>query len=168
MPNPVTIVKGATTIVQSVDSMTEGKITRSIDEQSKDGKKKPPDCECSNVTPWHEPRVMYKKENNWLLFGATIATLKIGLRWEGNGCDVIVARPYLVGSASWGTSVNLTIAGSITGQEVPQQMCDCCEKAACVYFTVACTINPMIGKTRHYSGYIIACANGDKGAEWNP
>ena len=167
MPNPVTIVQGATTIIQNADSLTDGSITKRIDEQSKDGNKTPPDCACPSVPPWHEPNVLTRKVNNWLLFGAQIANIRIGVRWEGNGCDVIRARPYLVATAGFGTKVNVVIAGSITGQERPQQMCDCCEKGACTYFTVSVTINPLIGRTRDYSGYITACANGEIGAEWN-
>jgi len=171
MPNPVVIVEGATTIIKGADELTNGNISINIDSQSVDGDKNPDDCTCPNVTRYNKV-VMSLTHRAFLQKlvspNGKAVSLSIGIRWQGNGCDVIGATPYLAtgSSAGYGTSVTGSISAVRSAVTRPQQICDCCEKAAVAEFSVALLVNPLIGETVTYSGYIIVCANGEVGAEW--
>ncbi len=165
------IVQNATAVIKKVGELTGGSISITIDSQSKEGNKDPKDCECPNATHYHR-KVMSLTHRALLQrvlrpSGAAVR-LSIGIRWQGNGCDVIGAMPYLGSDsmAGYGTAVTGTIQAveSVVGR--PQQVCGCCQRATCVEFSVALLINPLIGATVIRSGHIIVCANGEAGAEW--
>ncbi len=184
MPDPNDAAQGAKSFVQDAPSIsnegetfleaaskhTGGSLDISIESQSREGDKDP-GCECPAFSRYHR-KVMHLTHRTILqrfIKPSDVAVrLIIGIRWQGNGCDVIGAMPYL-GSGSqagFGASVTGTIqaVNSVIGR--PQGMCDCCEHAACAEFSVALVIDPWIGPTVIKSGHIIVCANGEVGAEW--
>lgn len=170
MPNPVTIVEGATTIVKSAHEVTQGKITIHADMQSKRGRRTVETCECPNVQRYTR-KCLRTVRRTFLssLFRDTAVRMVIGIRWQGNGCDITGATPYLSSesSAGYGTSVDVTITAVTNDQTRPQQQCECCRGASCVEFAVQVSISPLLGQNVIMSGYIIVCANGEVGAEWN-
>ncbi len=168
--NALEISQDAKTLAQTAAELTSGNINISIESVSLQGAKET-DCECPPFTRYHR-QVMHLTHRTLLQRlirpPAAAVRLTIGIRWQGNGCDVVGAAPYL-GSGSmagYGTSVTGAIRAVESAVGRPQKVCDCCESAACAEFSVSLVIDPMIGSTVIKSGHIIVCANGEVGAEW--
>ena len=164
------ISQDAKTLAQNAAELTSGNINVSIESVSRRGDRET-DGECPPFTQYHR-KVMHLTHRTLLQRlirpPAAAVRLSIGVRWQGNGCDVVAATPYL-GSGSmagYGTSVTGAIRAVKSAVGRPQETCDCCESAACAEFSVSLVIDPMIGNTVIKSGHIIVCANGEVGAEW--
>ena len=166
-----TAADDGTSIIKKAAELTGGSIHITIDSQSKEGERDPEECQCPNVQPYQREvmRLTHRAFlQRWLKPSSFAVRLTIGVRWQGDGCSVIGARPY-IGSdscAGFGTSVTGTIQAVPSAFGRPQEACDCCSRATCVEFAVSLSIQPMIGSTSVKSGHIIVCANGEVGAEW--
>ncbi|MDX1636767.1 MAG: hypothetical protein R3281_02280 [Balneolaceae bacterium] len=150
-------------IVKSAVDLSDGNITRKFDKQTKRATKSK-DCEC----PVHDPnrqifRVLKYRHRLFGIPGVGFwdqVRIRLGIRWQYNGCDVIGAIPYLGSSvARMGWSANIE-AVAIDTDTTSDAECECCETASCVTFQYTITIDPPLQATRTHSGEITVCGDG--------
>ena len=144
-------------VIKKAQELTDGSITYSFDKQTKRAKKRK-DCVCKDLQTKREIFRVLKYVQILGLWDQV--RIRLGIRWQYNGCDVIGAIPYLGSSvARMGWSADLKVV-AINTDTTSRSTCECCEKSVCVTFQYTITINPLLQGTRTHSGEITVCGDG--------
>lgn len=177
MPGPALLADGATRVVQATEFINSGGISLKMDEQSKVASKINNECTCPPAQSFQADamRIRYRTISSslpyalglkYLGFKPSYATeFVIGVDWEGNGCDITGAKPFLKSGAyaAYGVDVKVSCIAQQTSRTRPPA-CECCEAASCVKWDVSIEILPPLSANAFYSGVIMICADGEIGA----
>ncbi|MDX1532521.1 MAG: hypothetical protein R3362_13400 [Rhodothermales bacterium] len=154
---PLDVIGTGLDVVKGAVELSDGNITRTFDRQTKRAEKLP-DCRCDDLEIARQIFRVIKFVHFTGLYD--LVRIRLGVRWQYNGCDVIGAIPYLGSSVArigWSADVEVR---AIDTDTTANAACECCERSVCVAFQYTVTIDPLVQATRTRSGEILVCGDG--------